>query len=43
MTSAGHDRPIAGTDLGNEMAAIRRADNRSAQRHDPVGALADRE
>src|SRR6266516_8142974 len=34
------NRPIASTDFGNEMAAIRRADDRAAQRHDPVNALA---
>src|SRR5207237_10572961 len=35
-----HNRPIASTDFGNEMPAIRRADDRAAQRHDPVNALA---
>jgi hypothetical protein len=36
-----HSRLIAGTDFGHKMTAIRRADNRAAQRHhDPVDALA---
>src|SRR5439155_5319294 len=35
-----HNRPIAGADFGNKMAAIRRADDRAAQRHDSVNALA---
>jgi hypothetical protein len=35
-----HNRPIAGTDFGNKMAAIRRADDRAAQSHDSVNALA---
>jgi hypothetical protein len=35
-----HNRPIAGTDFGNKMAAICGADDGAAQRHDSVNALA---
>src|SRR4030095_11271361 len=35
-----HDAPIAGADLGDKMTAIRRANDRAAQRHDPVDAFA---
>src|SRR4030095_686308 len=35
-----HNRPIAGSDFGNKMTAIRRAYDRAAQSHDPVDTLA---
>src|SRR4029453_1460892 len=34
-----HNRPIACPDLGNKMAAIRRADDRAAQSHDSANTL----
>jgi hypothetical protein len=36
----GQDAAIAGTGLGHEMAAIRRPNDRAAQRHDSINAFA---